>query len=174
MRVQSATASARLLNSSARARRGEAPTAERASRKANSYGFTTRRWKKPKLLMARAAAPMLRGLRGLTKTTRRLSSWEWEDKEHPSILRRAGEKGEYNSDERWQNERRGRERGAAKRRPRRGDDGRKEENEREPWFRRTWHDSRQRLDGLWTDWCCRSACLSCDGDRAGAGTGAVD
>src|SRR6266850_1646144 len=92
----------------------------------------------------------------------------------PSILRRAGEKGEYNSDERWQNERRGRERGAAKRRPRRGDDGRKEENEREPWFRRTWHDSRQRLDGLWTDWCCRSACLSCDGDRAGAGTGAVD
>src|SRR5712664_1788291 len=81
MRVQSATASARLLNSSARARRGEAPTAERASRKANSYGFTTQRWKKPKLLMARAAAPMLRGLRGLTRTTRRLSSWDREDKE---------------------------------------------------------------------------------------------
>src|SRR6266853_163048 len=73
MRVQSATASARLLNSSARARRGEAPTAERASRKANSYGFTTRRWKKPKLLMARAAAPILSGLRGATRMTRRRS-----------------------------------------------------------------------------------------------------
>src|SRR5713101_493064 len=79
-RVQSATASARLLNSSARARRGEAPTAERASRKAKSYGATTRRWKKPKLLMARAAAPMLRGLRGLTRTTHKRSSSEYGDK----------------------------------------------------------------------------------------------
>src|SRR5882762_895659 len=79
-RVQSRTASARLLNSSAQARTGEAPTAERASRKANSYGFTTQRWKKPKLLIARAAAPMLRGLRGLTRTTRKRSSSDWGDK----------------------------------------------------------------------------------------------
>jgi len=35
--------------------------------------FTTRRWRNPKLLMARAAAPMLRGLRGLTRTTRKRS-----------------------------------------------------------------------------------------------------
>src|SRR5882724_9596651 len=63
--------SATVLNSSARASSGSAPTAERASRKANSYGFTTRRWKKPKLLIARAAAPMLRGFRGATRTTRR-------------------------------------------------------------------------------------------------------
>src|SRR5882672_12785876 len=31
--------------------------------------------------MARAAAPMLRGLRGLTRTTRKLSSWDREGKE---------------------------------------------------------------------------------------------
>src|SRR5882762_7617972 len=71
--VQSWTASARLLNSSARASSGAAPTAERASRKANSYAFTTRRWKKPKLLTARAAAPILSGLRGATRMTRRRS-----------------------------------------------------------------------------------------------------
>src|SRR5438445_12079240 len=81
MGLQSATASATVLNSVACASSRSAPTAERASRKANSYGLTTRRWKKPKLLMARAAAPMLRGLRGLTRTTRRLSSWDREDKE---------------------------------------------------------------------------------------------
>src|SRR5258708_38902660 len=75
--MQSATDSATVLNSSARASRGAAPTAERASRKASSYGFTTRRWRNPKLLMARAAAPMLRGLRGLTRTTRNRSSSGW-------------------------------------------------------------------------------------------------
>jgi hypothetical protein len=41
------------------------------SRKATSYGFTSRNSVHPKLLMARAAAPMFRGLRGATKTTRR-------------------------------------------------------------------------------------------------------
>src|SRR5438132_10643776 len=73
MSLQSATASATVLNSVACASSRSAPTAERASRKANSYGFTTRRWQKPKLLMARAAAPMLRGFRGATRTTRRRS-----------------------------------------------------------------------------------------------------
>src|SRR6266852_2353432 len=72
--VQSATASATLWNSSALARSEEAPTAERASRNATWNGFTTRRRKKPKLLMARAAAPMLRGLRVATRTTRKLSN----------------------------------------------------------------------------------------------------
>src|SRR5713226_3645430 len=80
MSVQSATASATVLNSSARASSGSAPTAERASRKASSKGFTTRRWKKPKLLMARAAAPMLRGLRGATRMTRRRSDSALGDK----------------------------------------------------------------------------------------------
>src|SRR5438445_12584209 len=73
MGLQSATASATVLNSVACASSRSAPTAERASRKANSYGFTTRRWKKPKLLMARAAAPMLRGLRGATRMRRKQS-----------------------------------------------------------------------------------------------------
>ena len=39
-------------------------TAERASRNATSYGFTSRSSANPKLLIARAAAPMFRGLRG--------------------------------------------------------------------------------------------------------------
>ena len=72
--VQSATASATVSYSSALASRAEAPTAERASRNAASYGFTTRRRRNPKLLMARAAAPMLRGLRVATRTTRRRSN----------------------------------------------------------------------------------------------------
>ena len=59
---------------SAFASSAEAPTAERASRNATSYGFTIRRRAKPKLLMARAAAPMLRGLRVATRTTRRRSN----------------------------------------------------------------------------------------------------
>src|ERR1700733_15252354 len=52
----------------------EAPTAERASRNAGSYGFTTRKSRKPKLLMARAAAPIFNGLRVDTSTMRTRSS----------------------------------------------------------------------------------------------------
>jgi len=54
----------------------EAPTAERASRKPAAYGLTRRRCRAPKLLMARAAAPILRGLRGRTNTTTSWSSSE--------------------------------------------------------------------------------------------------
>ena len=60
--------------SSAVCSRGAAPTADRASRNATSYGFTTRRREKPKFAMARAAAPILSGLRVDTSTTRRRSS----------------------------------------------------------------------------------------------------
>ena len=49
-------------------RRSEAPTADFASRQCGSYGATTARRVKPKLAMARAAAPILRGLRGETRT----------------------------------------------------------------------------------------------------------
>src|SRR6266850_2883319 len=171
MRVQSAMASARLLNSSARARRGEAPTAERASRKANSYGFTTRRWKKPKLLMARAAAPMLRGLRGLTRTTRKLSSWDEADKER-LIFSAAAERKASTTHANGGKMNGGR--GAAKRRSRRRNDGREEESEMDLWFWRAGHDSRQRLAGLWSDWCRRDACQFCAGDRVGTGRGADD
>ena len=68
--VQSATASATVLYSSAFASSLDAPTAETASRNAFSYGTTTRKRWKPKLLMARAAAPMLSGFRAATSTTR--------------------------------------------------------------------------------------------------------
>src|ERR1700736_599478 len=78
--MQSATASATLLYSSALASSADAPTAERASRNAAWYGFTTRRRRNPKLLMARAAAPMLRGLRVATRTTRRRSNSGRADK----------------------------------------------------------------------------------------------
>src|SRR5205814_10603558 len=78
--VQSATASATLVYSSAFDNSAAAPTAERASRKAASYGDTTRRLRKPKLLMARAAAPMLRGLRAATRTTRKWSNSDQTDK----------------------------------------------------------------------------------------------
>src|SRR5205823_5089735 len=73
-REQSATASATLPYCSARASNGAAPTAERASRNDASYGFTTRNRRKPRLLMARAAAPMLSGLRVDTNTTQRRSN----------------------------------------------------------------------------------------------------
>jgi len=73
-RLQSRVASATELNSSARARSGAAPTAETASRKAFSYGVTTRRWSAPKLLIARAAAPIFSGLRERTSTMRKFSS----------------------------------------------------------------------------------------------------
>jgi hypothetical protein len=59
-----------VVNSSAEANNGAAPTAERASRNATSYGFTTRSRVQPKLAMARAAAPMFNGFRGATSTTR--------------------------------------------------------------------------------------------------------
>src|SRR5437588_9546023 len=68
---QSATACATLLYCSALWSRGAAPTAERASRKEASYGFTTRSRRNPRLLMARAAAPILSGLRVETSTTQR-------------------------------------------------------------------------------------------------------
>ena len=51
-----------LLNSRAWPAAGAAPTAERASRKATWYGFTTRRSANRKLAMARAAAPMFSGV----------------------------------------------------------------------------------------------------------------
>ena len=54
----------------------DAITAERASRNARSYGLTARRREKPKFAMARAEAPMFRGLRVATSTTRRLA-FEW-------------------------------------------------------------------------------------------------
>ena len=47
------------------------PTAETASWKATSYGLTTRKSSNPKLAMARAAAPMFRGLRVEMRTTQR-------------------------------------------------------------------------------------------------------
>ena len=55
--------------------RSEAPTADFASRQCSSYGATTARRAKPKLAMARAAAPILRGLRGETRTTSSASRW---------------------------------------------------------------------------------------------------
>src|ERR1700751_4127186 len=72
-RVQSRVASATESCSLAFARSGAAPTAETASRKAFSYGVTTRRWNAPKLLIARAAAPMFSGLRVRTNTIRKFS-----------------------------------------------------------------------------------------------------
>src|SRR5580693_10087755 len=69
--AQSATAAATVVNSSAEANNGAAPTAERASRNATAYGFTTRSRVHPKLAIARAAAPMFNGFRGATSTTRR-------------------------------------------------------------------------------------------------------
>src|SRR5271165_5232289 len=72
---QSETASARVLNTSAAASmRAAGPTAERASWYASSKGLTRRRWRAPKLLIARAAAPRLSGLRVATRITRRRSS----------------------------------------------------------------------------------------------------
>lgn len=68
-REQSATASATLEYSRAVVKMEVAPTADLASRKAWSYGLTTRRPRKPKLLIARAAAPMFSGLRVETRTT---------------------------------------------------------------------------------------------------------
>ena len=67
-------APATVVNSSAEVNNGAAPTAERASRNATSYGFTTRNRVQPKLAMARAAAPMFNGFRGATSTTRRSPS----------------------------------------------------------------------------------------------------
>ena len=69
--IQSATASPTLWNSSADARTSAAFTAERASRNATAYAFTTRSEVQPKFCMARATAPIFRGLRGETSTTRR-------------------------------------------------------------------------------------------------------
>ena len=48
-----------------------APTADFASRQCSSYGATTARRRKPKFAIARATAPILRGLRGETRTTSR-------------------------------------------------------------------------------------------------------
>jgi hypothetical protein len=74
--VQSATASATFLNCSAAFKTDEAPTAERASRKDSSYGFTTRKRDNPKLFIARAAAPIFRGLRVETRMTQSRSDSE--------------------------------------------------------------------------------------------------
>src|SRR5579863_5695868 len=73
-RLQSRIAPSTVLCSSALANSEAAPTAETASRNAFSYGVTTRNWYAPKLLMARAAAPILSGLRVRTSTMRRFSS----------------------------------------------------------------------------------------------------
>src|ERR1700683_5358715 len=62
------------MHCSASARTDEAPTADRASRNAGSYGFTTRKCRNPKLLIARAAAPIFNGLRVDTSTIRTRSS----------------------------------------------------------------------------------------------------
>src|SRR6266404_3648261 len=70
-RLQSRVAPATESYSSALARSGAALTADTASRKAFSYGITTRRCNAPKLLMARAAAPIFNGLRERTSTTRK-------------------------------------------------------------------------------------------------------
>lgn len=67
-------ASATLPYCSACASNRAAPTAERASRNDASYGFTTRSRENPRLLMARAAAPMLSGFRVETSTTHRRSN----------------------------------------------------------------------------------------------------
>jgi len=96
----------------------------------------------------------------------------WGGQGTDSILRRGGEKGEYNSVEQWQNERRGRERCAVKRRSRRGHDGCEDTNGTRSWFWGAWHDPRQRLAGLWSDWCRRNACQFCAGNRVGTGGGA--
>ena len=54
--------------------RWRSPAADRASRYAFSYGVTTRKCANPKLLIARAAAPIFKGLRVETSTTRRWST----------------------------------------------------------------------------------------------------
>src|ERR1700681_2478822 len=72
--VQSATAASTLGYSRALSSIAPARTAERASRKATSYAFTRRRSVNPKLLMARAAAPMFSGLRGATRMIRRFAA----------------------------------------------------------------------------------------------------
>ena len=70
IKAQSATASASVANSFASRSTCCDLTAERASRKATSYGFTNRSSENPKLLMARAAAPMFNGFLGDTRTIR--------------------------------------------------------------------------------------------------------
>src|SRR3974390_2041874 len=76
-RLQSATAADREAYCAAAARTSAAgPTADRASRNDGSNGLTTLRCTTPKLLMARAAAPRLSGLRVATRTTHRRSSSE--------------------------------------------------------------------------------------------------
>jgi len=63
-REQSATASATLLHSFAFLSRADAPTADRASRKANSMGFTTREFTNPKLHRSRRRTNIERITRG--------------------------------------------------------------------------------------------------------------
>ena len=65
--VQSATASARVATSIADSSSCGAPTAERASRQCGAWGETMANLEKPKLAMARAAAPIFSGLRGETR-----------------------------------------------------------------------------------------------------------
>src|SRR5215510_2548167 len=72
-KLQSLTAPWTESNSCASAKTDAAPTAETASRKAFSKGVTRRRSSAPKLLIARAAAPMLSGFRVRTRTTRRFA-----------------------------------------------------------------------------------------------------
>src|SRR5579864_23474 len=84
-RAQSATASASDRNSSADSRISRAQTADRASRNATSYGFTTRSRENPKLNMARAAAPIFNGLREETRTTRRLDRVSGEFMKRPDV-----------------------------------------------------------------------------------------
>ncbi len=73
--VQSATASPRHSVVFAFCSKSGAPTADRASRQCGAKGATTVSREKPKLAMARAPAPILRGLRGDTSTTPMRSSW---------------------------------------------------------------------------------------------------
>ena len=75
-RVQRVSDSGKDVDSEAFNSKSGAPTAERASRQVRSKGSTTDRVVRPKLAMARAAAPILRGLRGATRTTSMRSRWE--------------------------------------------------------------------------------------------------
>src|SRR5690349_4741813 len=78
-RLQSDTASDTFENRSALFKSWAAPTADRASRNEGSYGFTKRRLLTPKLLIARAAAPMFNGLRVPTRTMHSRSSLAFGD-----------------------------------------------------------------------------------------------
>jgi hypothetical protein len=86
-RLESPTASLERTESPAPApTAGARRRAETASRNAFSNGVTRRKSKTPKLLMARAAEPMLSGLRVRTRTIRGSRDWRDRSKRHSSYL----------------------------------------------------------------------------------------